>query len=184
MIQSFKQKAPKKSLLILSDSEDLKPIKRPIGIYEELFCKDCENKFMIYDDYAFKLLNEQRSNRITFNNEKGGVLGEYYETYDYHKLKLFFMSVLLRAGFSDNFFFQHIELGPYSELLKDALNAGTAPDSDNFAVFLAYYDEIKRGPVIFPPAPKRIENIKFYHFHLTRSVIHFGAQDKRGRSLS
>jgi hypothetical protein len=178
-IKSLKQKASNKSLSMLSDSEDSKPIKRPIGIYdEELFCKDCENKFMIYDDYAFKLLNERSSHRKAFRDEEGQVLGLYYETYEYHKLKLFFMSVLLRAGLSEDSFFQHVKLGPYIEFLKEAIDAQAAPDSGGFAVFLAYYDEIRRGPVIFPPAPQRIEKVRFYHFHLGRVIFYIKA-DKR-----
>ena len=178
-IKAFKQNAPHNSLSMLSDAEDLKPIKRPIGIYdEELFCKDCEDKFMIYDDYAFKILNEQSSHRKPLRDEKGQELGAYYETYEYNKLKLFFMSVLLRAGLSDVFFFKHVKVGPYIELLKDAIDAGTAPDSNDFAVFLAYDDETKKGPVMFPPAQKRIEKIKFYHFHIGH-VIFYIKVDRR-----
>jgi len=69
-IKDFNRKAPKKSLSLLSDSGKINPMKHPIGIYDiHLFCKECENKFMKYDDYAFKLLNEQRENRKTQKDE-------------------------------------------------------------------------------------------------------------------
>lgn len=178
-IKDFHRKAPKKSLSILSDSEELKPMKRPVGIYDvHLFCKECENKFMRYDDYAFKLLNEKRDGRKIQKDEMGQILGQYYEDFDYDTLKLFFMSVLLRAGLSDDFFFQDVNLGHYIEVLKEAIGSENAKEPDEFAVFLAYYAQIKRGPVIFPPALKRIESINFYNFHIGR-VIFYIKVDKR-----
>ena len=178
-IKEFNKKAPKKSLSLLSDSEDFKPMKRPVGIYDvHLFCSDCENKFMKYDDYAFKLLNEQRENRKTQKDEKGQVVGQYYESFDYQLLKLFFMSVLLRAGLSDDFFFQRVNLGPFAEVLKEAIDCADAKEPEDFAVFLAYYAQIKRGPVIFPPDMKRIDGINFYFFHIGR-VIFYIKVDKR-----
>ena len=178
-IKAFHQKAPEKTLSIVSDSEELKPIRRPVGIYDvQLFCKECENKFNMYDNYAFKLLNENRDLRKIQKDEKGQILAQYYDAYDYDLLKLFFMSVLLRADLSEDFFFQHVNLGPYIEILKKAVDSGDAKDPDDFAVFLAYYAQIKRGPVIFPPAPQRIDNIKFYNFHLGR-VIFYIKVDKR-----
>ncbi len=178
-IKDFHRKAPKKSLSIVSDSEELKPMKRPVGIYDvHLFCRECENKFMRYDDYAFKLLNEKRDSRKIQKDEMGQVLGQYYEVFDYNMLKLFFMSILLRAGLSDDFFFQHINLGPYIEVLREAINSGDAKEPDDFAVFLAYYAQIKRGPVIFPPALRRIESINFYNFHIGRVVFYIKV-DKR-----
>jgi hypothetical protein len=100
------------------------------------------------------------------------VLGVYYETYDYNKLKLFFMSVLLRAGLSNVFFFKHVKVESYLGLLKQALDAGQAPAANDFAVFLAYYDEIKKGPVMFPPAQQKIGKIRFYHFHIGHAVFY------------
>jgi len=149
------------------------------GLYDdELFCKACEDKFMIYDAYAYKILNEQGSHRKSLKGEHGQVLGAYYETYDYNKLKLFFMSVLLRAGLSSVFFFKHVKVVPYLGPLKEALDAGTAPAANDFAVFLAYYDEIKKGPVMLPPAQQKIEKIRFYHFHLGH-VIFYIKVDRR-----
>jgi len=178
-IKEFNRKAPKKSLSLLSDSENFKPMKRPIGIYDvHLFCNECENKFIKYDDYAFKLLIEQMDSRKTQKDEIGKVVCQYYEKFDYEMLKLFFMSVLLRAGLSDDFFFQNVNLGPFTEVLKEAINSADAKKPDEFAVFLAYYSQIKSGPVIFPPAMKRIDGINFYFFHIGR-VIFYIKVDKR-----
>jgi hypothetical protein len=178
-IEDFHQKAPEKTLSILSDFEEFKPIRRPVGIYDEdLFCNECESKFMKYDDYAFKLLIEKRHLRKPQMDETGRKIGEYYDAYDYDMLKLFFMSVLLRASLSEDFFFQHVKLGPYIEDLKKSVDSGDAKSPDFFAVFLSYYAQIKSGPVIFPPAPQRIDNVKFYHFHVGR-VICYIKVDKR-----
>lgn len=106
------------------------------------------------------------------------MLGQYYDKFDYETLKLFFMSVLLRAGLSDDFFFHHISLGPYIEVLKEAIDSGDAKEPNDFAVFFAYYAQIKRGPIIFPPALIKIDNINFYNFHIGR-VIFYIKVDKR-----
>ncbi len=149
------------------------------GLYDdELFCKACEDKFMLYDAYAFQILYERGSRRKSLKGEQGQVLGAYYESYDYNKLKLFFMSVLLRAGLSSVFFFKHVKVGPYLGMLKQALDAGQAPAADDFAVFLAYADEIKKGPVMFPPAQQKIGKIRFYHFHVGQ-VIFYIKVDRR-----
>lgn len=133
---------------------------------------------MRYDDYAFKLLNEKRDTRKIQRDSMGQVLGQYYEVFDYDMLKLFFMSVLLRAGLSDDFFFQNVTLGPYVKVLKEAIDSGDAKEPDEFAVFLGYYAQIKRGPVIFPPARNRIDSINFYNFHIGR-VLFYIKLDKR-----
>jgi hypothetical protein len=127
---------------------------------------------MIYDDYAFKLLNEERSSRKAFPDHEGKTLGEYYDTFDYDKLKLFFMSVLFRAGLSNDPFFQHVTLGPYEAPLKAAFDRGIAPHPNVFAIFLQYYDEITSGPVFLPPGPIRFNNIKFYFFHIGRVMFY------------
>ncbi len=75
-------------------------------------------------------------------------------------------------------FFQHVNLGPFAEVLKEAIDSEDAKGPDDFAVFLAYYAQIKRGPVFFPPAIKRIDGINFYFFHIGR-VIFYIKVDKR-----
>ena len=182
-ITSFKQKAPKKSLSILSDSEHYKPVKRPIGIYDtKLFCAVCEKKFMVYDDYAFKLLNEQKDNRKTMRDENGQEVVQYYENYDYQKLKIFFMSVLLRASLSEDFFFQNVNVGPFLEALKEAVERNDPKSTDEFSVFLSYYKNIKRSPIIFPPEKKRIDDIKFYFFHIGRVIFYIKADKRKSPS--
>lgn len=181
-LQEFHTKAPKKALSIVSDSDQFKPMRRPEGIYDvTLFCHNCETKFMKYDDYAFKLLIENRHLRKT-HTERTEIVGQYYDAYDYGPLKLFFMSVLLRAGLSGDFFFQHVILGPYVKDLKQAVDSGDPKEPDEFAVFLAYYPQIKSGPVIFPPALKKMDGVNFYYFHLGR-VIFYIKVDKRKTPL-
>lgn len=177
-IRAFKQKAPKKALSLLSDAEAFRPKRRSIGIYDpQLFCKDCEDKFMTYDDYACKLLIERREQRKVLKDQDE-VLGEFYDSYDYNKTKLFFMSVLLRAGLSEDPFFEHVKLGPYADTLKESIESGNARSPHDFAVFLAYYAEINRGPVFLPPSPHRMEGVNFYHFHLGRVILYIKV-DKR-----
>lgn len=169
----FRQKAPKKALSIISDSENWGPKRQPSGLYDtQLFCEDCEKKFMVYDDYAFKLLYKKRGLRKEWRNREGQVIAEYYESYDYGNLKLFFLSVLFRAGISQHDFFQHVTLGPYLDILKETIDIGKTPPANDFAVIMQYYRDGPSGPAIFPPSSQRIENVTFYCFHLGREVFY------------
>ncbi len=166
-------------IFILSDSDHNNPMRRPDGIYDsKLFCAFCEKKFMVYDDYAFKLLNEQKSNRKTLRDQRGKMDVQYYESYDYQKLKLFFMSVLLRASLSEDFFFQKVDVGPFINDLKEAIDKNDPKGVNDFSVLLAYYKNIKKSPIIFPPERKRIDGINYYYFHIGW-VIFYIKVDKR-----
>ena len=91
-LESFGNIVPK-----ITGSSGFMPKRSPNGIWDsELFCSECEKKFDKYDDYAFKLLYENANLRKQ-KMHRGSVFGEYYDSYDYVKLKLFFMSVLFRA---------------------------------------------------------------------------------------
>lgn len=52
---------------------------------------------------------------------------EIIESFDYDKLKLFFMSVLLRADLSEGFYWQRIRLGNRRLTLKKHISKGIAP---------------------------------------------------------
>lgn len=150
---------------------DIHPKRRPIGIYDpNILCHECEKVFDIWDDYGFKLLVEKASERkILLTDEEGGWI-ECYEEYDYEKIRLFCLSVLWRAGVSDDMFFSHVKLGPYEERLR-FLILNIPVTEDNFTIQFTRYSDFDQ-PVHMPPNPERYDGVRFYRFFLGRIMFH------------
>ena len=148
------------------------------GIYDNTIVTiDGERTFQEWDDYAFKLLVEQFDTTIPL--EKGDkVVGYKYEKYDYKKLKLFFMSVLWRAGASSQIFFSDINLGPHLDNLRQAILADDPGNSEFYSVNLAIFDDVDYS-TIMQPFPVRFDGIKYYRFYLGNMVM-FIKVDRQG----
>lgn len=154
---------------LVSDSPQFSPIKRRIGIYDpRMLCGNCEEDFGHPDDYGCSLLVKQRRDARKVYGSSGVEIAYVYETYDYALLKDFFLSVLLRAELTNDFFFQHVRLGPYRQKLVNYFNRHSPLCEEDFPIFLFYHKEITSGPLIVPPDVMTISGTKFYHFHLGR----------------
>ena len=71
------------------------PKKSHIGVYDkEILCNVCEKKFQLWDDYGQKLLL-QESDQLTPRIYHGKVVGYEINEFDYSRLKLFFLSILI-----------------------------------------------------------------------------------------
>ena len=164
-IAKFQGKSP----AIISTSENFAPLRRRIGVYDpSILCRDCEDKFQECDDYACKLLLQDRENAGKLYDSNKSEAAYVYSEIKNELLRKFFLAVLLRAELSTDFFFQHVKLGPYRQRLIQYFN-GKLPLSDkDFSVFTFYYPEIKGGPLIVPPDRMQVSDIRFYHFHLGR----------------
>lgn len=103
----------KKGMLILSDKSENYPQKQHTGIYDtNIVCEECERVFSKPDNYAksFFSADIQEESFLIHNGKK---LAYIIKDYDYHNLKLFFMSTLWRASVSTHPFFSNIKLGPF-----------------------------------------------------------------------
>jgi hypothetical protein len=89
---------------VISNIPEKKNFKRQIGLWEFLLCKECEAILQKYEDYVYRLLNvhqiqgEKYRNAFVINN------------CDYHKLKLFQLSLLWRIGISERKEFYKIKI--------------------------------------------------------------------------
>lgn len=85
------------------------------GVYERLLCKDCETRLSVYEQYCHDLINVSCPCTLDRNAhlELHGV--------NYHKLKLFQMLMLWRAGASQRPEFRKVELGPHQEKLRQMI---------------------------------------------------------------
>jgi hypothetical protein len=85
------------------------------GIREYLLCRECEERFNVYETHAAQLVRGIRAQLLP-NVSRLEVPG-----CDYTKTKLFVMSVLWRASIATVDFFAPVNLGPREELLRRML---------------------------------------------------------------
>lgn len=79
---------------------------------ERLFCRECEDIFMNFEQYAEKIKSRfiyPENEFIQFNN------------IDYSKFKLFLISILFRASVSTLYYFENIDIGHHEKILRKRL---------------------------------------------------------------
>jgi hypothetical protein len=150
----------------------------PIGVYDKtILCEDCEAKFGVWDDYGQSLLIQNFNAAQPFK-EDDIVYGYIFDTFDYDKLKLFFISVLWRASVSNLEFYKTVSLNVFEDRAKDHIRNNNPGSADDFAVMLARFDELDGQRSILNPQPTRLKGINFFVFYLTGFVAYIKV-DKR-----
>jgi hypothetical protein len=87
------------------------------GLYEKLLCEVCEQKFSVWEKYAKEAFCEGTGIKI---EQSGGLFK--LSNLDYHKFRLFLLSLLWRMGVSTQDFFKLVNLGgKHEEILRLAL---------------------------------------------------------------
>jgi hypothetical protein len=90
---------------------------RQQGIYEKLLCEVCEQKFSVWEKYTKETFCEG----IGIKMKQIGPLVKF-ENFDYHKFRLFLLSLLWRMSVSTKDFFKLVNLGSkHEEILRLAL---------------------------------------------------------------
>lgn len=98
------------------------------GIWERLLCIGCERAFQEYEDYACKLIFDNPT--VVFPRVDGDLI---VDGIDYLRLELFQLSLLWRASVSTQRMFRHVKLGPYEEVLRKVLLAGSRVHPGDFS---------------------------------------------------
>ena len=134
--------------------------KSRVGEYDpKLVCAQCESTFSPWEDYTIRL----------FRKESGQ--GDYnmIRTYDYHKLKLFFVSTLWRASETNRPFFEHVSIGPrHTARLKQMIQNHDPGEPEEYSVLIVRfthpYDAHK---AVMNPQKKRYgsDGVSFYRFY-------------------
>lgn len=97
------------------------------GLREPLLCDDCETKISRFEDYARRLL--KGGAEFEFQRQGSVVI---VDGIDYQRFKLFQLSILWRAGVSTLNLFQHVQLGPYEEVLRKMVFDEEPGKQENF----------------------------------------------------
>jgi len=137
--------------LVPSDEQEY-PKRAPIGVYDStIVTKEGEKYFQKYDDYAYTLLVHNFHNLVPHDDPASGIKMVYsLRSYNYHDLKLFFISMLWRAGASSHQVFSNVILGPHLNKLKEAILNDDPKSPHDYAVCLAIFDDVKYATIMSP----------------------------------
>jgi len=178
----FKYLYPKKriegdALWLIDDTRVINKRVR-VGPYEKLLCKECDNKFGYYDDYAKQVFIDQKPIYYSKTNE-----ALLFTKIDHKRLKLFLLSMLWRASVSSLPFFSGVDLGPYEISIRDIILNENPQNYKDFLIFLTKYSagELKRvaNKNIQNPIAHRIKGINFCLFFLPKGYQVFIKVDRR-----
>ena len=165
-------------VLLSAGAEKVNERQHQSGIWDnKILCLGCEAKFSPYDAHGFQILKDVES-YPKFENPPGTELAYLLQGVDYHKLKLFFLSMLLRAHWASHRFFNRVDVGPHEATLKDFIVRDYAPPPEEYSVFLYHLTGHPYPNVILPPWPHRVDHVNVTRFYLP-GVVALITVDKR-----
>jgi len=152
--------------IIITNKPGVYPKKSPIGVYDkEIVCEECEAIFSPWDDYGHTFLTEEFED-ARYIGSNGAKLAYNFGVCDYDKLKLFFLSVLWRAGVSKQQLFNKVQLGPYEEKLRQVILSKEAGGVEDFFVALSKFDAPANETGILNPDRTKYEGVNHYRLYL------------------
>lgn len=104
------------------------------GIWDYLFCKDCEGVLQKYEDHVADFyLNGLWEKALTMP----GMLGDavLLNGINYNRFKILFFSILWRRSLTDKMGIR-VDLGPYQEILKNMILSGDAGPEEKFGLLI------------------------------------------------
>lgn len=154
------------------------PKKSPVGVYDStILCRNCEDQFGDWDNYAQQLLQDEPLNgKKIFSGLR--IIGYEVPTFDYTRLKLFFISLLWRASVSSHSFYGSISLGPYERKAKSMIENQDPGSPEEFGVFLAKFNH-KLGTIILDPHHERWSGVNYFRFYLAGYVAYVKVDQRR-----
>ncbi|WP_217514379.1 hypothetical protein [Vibrio metschnikovii] len=152
--------------ILVTDTAGIFPKRSPTGIYDKnIVCESCEQLFSPWDDYGYKFFSQSFSDcKAIYDN--GELLAFNLGQCDYHKLKMFFLSMLWRASVSSHPFFKSVNLGPFEEKVAKLILSNDSGDNKNFSVALSKFESDPNKTGMMNPHKTRISNVLHYSFYL------------------
>ncbi len=170
-------RSEKKSPVLCSNIDGKYPKRSPIGIYDStILCSKCDNYIGVWDNYAKQLLLKEFDESLAVYQGTEKVMYKI-NSFDYEKLKLFFISVLWRAAISNHVFFKRIKLDPYQDEIKEMVLNGDPGAPEKYPVVIAKFRDPNMTAILDPHKDK-FDGINFYRFYMTGFVIYIKV-DKR-----
>ena len=173
-----RQRQGKESLELITNKAGEYNKKTPIGVYDQtIVCKDCENIWGEWDDYAQKLLAEEPLNGQA-RYHGGQKIAYMVKDFDYTKLKLFFISILWRASVSSHQFFSRISLGSFEKIARDFIANNNPGKSEDFSVTLSKFCHPLGKQCIMDPYQYKNSGVNYYRFYLAGYIADIKVDDK------
>lgn len=152
--------------IIITSNPGVYPKQSHIGVYDkEIVCEVCEKIFSPWDDYGNKFLT-QEFEEARYIGCSGERLAYNLGPCNYDNLKLFFLSVLWRAGVSKQQLFNKVQLGPYEEKLRQVILSKEAGRVADFSVALSKFDAPANETGILNPDRTKYEGVIHYRLYL------------------
>ncbi len=142
---------------LLSPHENEYPKRQPAGFYDNFVCEKHEEQFNDYDTYACSLLRDTTPTKV--------INGWEFVDVKYDLIKLFFLSLLWRAHWASNDFFEKIDLGPHEKRIKQLLEDKNPSASDEYAVVLWRSEELISNAVR-QPHRERYYGVSYIRFYI------------------
>lgn len=137
---------------------------------DDIVCAGCEARFGPYDEHGYAMLKDITKLPV-FENPPGHPLAHLLQEVDYHRLKLFFLSVLWRAHWSSHRFFNHVDLGPHEPVIADFILRDVAPPPEVYSVHFYHLTGERYPNVMFPPWRHRVDGTNVYRFYFPGLVV-------------
>jgi hypothetical protein len=143
------------------------------GEYDsEIVTIDGESYFSVCDSYAWECLIKRGQDGKLYHDSQNPLCIEILD-FEYPKLKMFFMSLLWRAGVSSRALFRRVNLGPHERRLREMILANNPGTHHDYSVMLGIHrDTPPHGLPMLEPAHFRDQDcgIKYYQFYLGHLV--------------
>ena len=167
------------SPLLKSNKKNTYPKRSPIGVYDKaIVCGDCECIWGDWDAYAQDFLGDSPLGGQPLLAQ-GQKIGYRVDSYDYSKLKLFFIALLWRASASSQPFYAQIKLGPFEEQAKTMIRQRDPGPSEQFAVTLAKFDH-PVATAMLDPHPEKWSGVNYCRFYLGGYVAYVKVDSRTG----
>ena len=142
--------------------------KAPKGVYDKnLVCEPCERQWAHYDDYAKTFfLEELKTKLVEHPDFHGQAFMISVEDFDYIKLKLFYLSILWRASASKEEFYEKVDLGPFTERLKEMIESRDPGRPEEFPILFKIFEGPGAEKQMMSPTKEKINgrnNYRLYH---------------------
>ena len=166
--------------LFMVPTESTKRLKKaPIGPYDRhILCADCDGDLNLFDDYAVKLFRSVFVKKHCLREPSGALAGFAVPSFDYKKLKLFFLAVLWRAAVSEHEHFRNVRLGEYESIVRQMLRNEDPGSPEDFPVFLTRFAQVHPILTMLNPVRTQIEGLNYYTFYLIACNAHIKVDDR------
>lgn len=155
---------------VTNTQEGLSPLQK--GLRERLLCRECEKYLNKYDSYFADMWYQKGKAPTEVNKEIIAIDG-----LDYHRFKLFHISVLWRAGIASRDEFREVALAHHERSIRDLILADDPGEGSQYAIF-AYVltfpkDKKVLQGLVTQPFPAELNGVKGFHFIFGGCLWHY-----------